>query len=443
MFYRSFFSLDLLSMHLYIFILLLLNPFVDSKISFSDRENFFLDYNLLHVFLTDRYLIVDLDTEVTSEVKLKVTDFNFNEFYVEKVKNRVLFFQKSGGNVYELLHDTISQIDKSYTHRLQYRSLNFTNNSTHYRFGGYGFFERSKSLIFYNNETNEWDLKYNFDDQLESGINDFTFHKLDEGVLTLFGGFTSDKGGHSLKYENSIFELDISNDKLKRIGNLASGFPTNKINYITSDGFTYLLGSDKRITVYDENKNTFWSNQTFKKPKYLIGVYDDKLFFFTHSTYQNNNLQIDSLDLNLLNKSDFSKSIYNQTNHHFLLSLFLIILLLIILFLFDNSPKLKSKISLSKDGFIDSKNQLIKLNTHQIELIIFLKKHQKVDNNSLLDFLGNNTYDIGHQNRVKNKLVKSINDVVFSRFEDQLILVEKNSTDKRSISFFLNKGLIN
>lgn len=429
-------------MHLFISILLLINPIVDFKITYSDRENFWLDNNLLNVFLTDRYLIIDLDTDETSVVNLRVDNFDFNNFYVEKVKKRVLLFEKSGGTVYELFHDTIKKIDKSYSHRLQYRSLNFTTNNTHYRFGGYGFFERSRSLISYNNQTNEWDLKYNFDDQIKLGINDITFHKLEEGKLTLFGGRLSDKGGHSHKYTDNIYELDIQNNILKKTGNIATGFPKSSVNYVSSDGFSYILNYDKILTVYDEKNNIFWSHEIYKNPKHLIGIYDDKLFFFTHSTYQKDNLLIDSLDVNYLNKPNNPKSVFIQSNHFVLIGLFLLLLILIVLFSYTKDQNSKSEISLSNEGFIDSNNQLIKLNTQQIELIIFLREHKKVDNYFLLDFLGNSSYDIGHQNRVKNKLVKSINDVVFSRFEKDLILVEKNPTDKRSISFFLNNDLI-
>ena len=129
---------------------------------------FWIENNQI-VFLKNGINTYDIDSNTISICELEY-DYNMYEnLYVEKLKDNLYFFDKEGGFVFKLVNDKLFRIDNSYKHRLHNGSLNFNYNNIHYRFGGYGFFERSRSLVYFNDLNKEWELKSNFEEYLKKG----------------------------------------------------------------------------------------------------------------------------------------------------------------------------------------------------------------------------------------------------------------------------------
>ena len=78
------------------------------------------------------------------------------------------------------------------------------------------------------------------------------------------------------------------------------------------------------------------------------------------------------------------------------------------------------------------------LNNEQINFLNFLKGENEKSNLEVLNFFSNNHLNLGRQNRLKNKFIKSINDIFMSRTGIKIILIKKNINDKRSTSYKLN-----
>ena len=431
-------------MQLLFFIVFLLGFTPDSvRIKYDDRDKFWLLDNNLYQIIDGRLLVRNLESNQNYTVNLKNKDFDFEEYYNVVINKRVLFFEKSGGLVYEFLHDTLLRIDNSYSHKLHNKSLNFSNSGIHYRFGGYGFFERSTSLIYYDFVRNEWDLKYNFENVLKNGYSDFSFHSIYNDKLQFFGAHISSEDGFSNLFVDDIIEIDLKDNSLKRLGHLNDDFPKIFRNYIDYKGQIFLLKDPKSIYVYDKEKNNFFIHKTNLNPQYLIGVYNNRLYLYSHKTYERDNLELRYIELESIFKEKIKYySIFKNSNSYLFYIIFVFLIVVIMILTLENKTKSYKKLFIKNDEIITKKGDVIMMTNEQRQLLIFLKNNGEVDNNLILDLLGNNTYDLGHQNRVKNKLIKSINDIFFSRFGSDLILSKKNISDKRSVLYYLNEEIV-
>ena len=431
-------------MQLLFFIVFLLGFTPNSvRIKYDDRDKFWLlDRNLYQV--TDgRIFVRNLESNQNYTINIKNKDFDFEQYYNQVIDKRVLFFEKSGGLVYELLHDTLLRIDNSYSHKLHNKSLNFSNNGIHYRFGGYGFFERSTSLIYYDFWRNEWDLKYNFENVLKNGYSDFSFHSIYDDKLQFFGAHISSEDGFSNLFVDDIIEINLKDNSLKRLGHLNDDFPKIFRNYIDYKDEIFLLKDPKTIYIYNKEKNSFFIYKTSLNPQHLIGVVNNRLYFYSHKTYERDNLEISYIELeSILKEKNKYYSIFKNSNSNLLYIIFVFLIVFIMILTLENKIKSNKKLFIKKDEITTKKGDVIMMTDEQRQLLIFLKNNGEVDNNLILDLLGNNTYDLGHQNRVKNKLIKSINDIFFSRFGSDLILSKKNITDKRSVLYYLNEKIV-
>lgn len=415
----------------------------NTQVKFTDKDKFWLENEILSQVVGNNILIKNLETNQVSLRPLKNKNFNFDDYYNEIINDRVLFFEKSGGLVYELVHDTLIRIDNSYSHKLHNQSLNFNSKNIHYRFGGYGFFERSTSLIYYDFDNNEWDLKSNFENVLKNGYSDFTFHTTNNNILRFYGGHVSDEDGFSNVYVKDIVEINLNDNSLTRLGELTDDFPKIFRNYVSDSITTFLLKDPKTIFIYDQNKNSYFIYKTNKNPQHLIGIYNNRLYFYTHNTYERNNLKVNFIELDsIFYEESRSQSIFRNDNSTISLSLVLILLISILVLTFKKHPSSPKRLVISNDKLLNHKGEVILFSQEQIQLVLFIKQNDEVDNYSILELLGNNSYDLGHQNRVKNKLIKSVNDITFSRYGMNLILSKKNQSDKRSLQYFLNSDLL-
>jgi len=361
-------------------------------------------------FLIDGYIYqYNIESKELFKKKINYTNIDFDNLYVEVLNGNPLLFDKTGGEVFVLRNDSILRIDNSYRHRLHNGSLNFTYDNDHYRFGGYGFFNRNQNLVFYNNKTNEWNLKFNFQDNLKRGISDVRFHSIIDNNLFIYGGSVSYNGGHKVKYDPSIYRINLIDNNLKKTGELNPDFPGIR-NYVSNDHYVFLLSSLGEVILFDKKKELFHINKVDFNPKLLIGIKDKKVFYLTNSTFENN-FKIDSFYINdfIENKNVNQSLIYKKKDDTIQFFFFLILIVLILIFTKNFEKK---KIIIGKNQILDQNGDQVKLTMKQIDVLNFLK--EKRTNVVLLTFLGNSHLDVGHQNRLKIEFISSLNKTVTS-----------------------------
>ena len=76
-----------------------------------------------------------------------------------------------------------------------------------------------------------------------------------------------------------------------------------------------------------------------------------------------------------------------------------------------------------------------------MEIINLLLEKSQLSNNEILHIIGQNSLDIGHQNRIKKTLIIDINKRAKYLLGENLILEKQRIDDKRMKEYFLNRNL--
>ena len=423
---------------LLLFLFLCNNP-KEIEINNKDsKQNFIHDSNELLIFKKDSLTTINLDTGQSKSEFILNQKMDFSNFSYRKINDKIYLFQKSGGLVYKLFDSEIRRIDNSYEHRLQHKCLEFQHKNKIYRFGGYGFFDRSSILTYFNEENREWELFFNYKRTFKDGINDITFGFVENDILFIFGGLVTNKDGKTKKFTRNSYSINMNNYEIDLLGKLPQDFPKKFINYIKSENRIYLLKNKNTLYVYDIPTKSY--SKTFIKYKVdkLIGVYNDNLYYFTSHTNNPDKILIKQLKIDQLKLSN-SIQIFDDSNYWMTIPFLSIILF----FSFYRDLRKEKTLLKIKDGLLyDQMNKQIYLENKQQTLVLYLIKERMLNNRKLLEYIGNDKFDIGHQNRVKNKLINGINQIIYSRVNEKLILVKTDKTDKRSKFYFINKKLL-
>lgn len=425
-------------MKILLFLLFCINP---DEIQIKNKElnqNILLDLNKLIIFKKDSLTTINLDTGLSKSEFVSNRKIDLSNFTFRKINDDLYLFQKSGGLVYKVIGNKISRIDYSYEHRLQNKSLEFQYKNKVYRFGGYGFFDRSSILTFFDIENNEWELFYNYKKTLKNGINDFTFGFVDKEILYTFGGLITDEDGKSQKFTRNSYSINLNNYEIDLLGKLPQDFPKKFINYIKSKNKIYLLKDKNTLYVYDIPTKSYSIIYVKSKIDKLIGTYNNNLYYFTSLTNYPDKILIKHLKIDQLKLSN-SIQIFDDFNY---LMIIPFVSMVFLLGFYRDLTKEKTLLKI-KDGLLyDQKNKQIFLEKKQLDLVLYLIKERMLNNPKLLEYMGNDKFDIGHQNRVKNKLINGINQIIYSRVNEKLILIKTDRMDKRSKFYFINKRLL-
>jgi hypothetical protein len=72
-------------------------------------------------------------------------------------------------------------------------------------------------------------------------------------------------------------------------------------------------------------------------------------------------------------------------------------------------------------------------------LILYFVKERKSNNSRIIKYIGNDKFNIGHQNRVKNKLINGVNQIILVWTNENLIIVKTDMEDKSGKFYYINK----
>ena len=169
----------------------------------------------------------------------------------------------------------------------------------------------------------------------------------------------------------------------------------------------------------------------------IIGVIGDDVYF--KERHENFLSEIKKLNVNDFNeKLGSNYSVLYNPNATYYIFLFVLFMVCSSLYLVNKFRRRKKKISSFSDKILIDKT----LFTNDPKWIIIVKKLQEnktLKNHEFLDLLKNETLDIGHQNRLKNVLINSINQRSNHLINQDLILSKKWEKDNRINVYFLNQ----
>lgn len=405
---------------------------------------------LSSLFIQKKIMIVDdeiIQIDSTGTVKnlsLKHENrFNLKKFKRFELNEKIVFLNQSSGIVYEMKNDSIVRIDNSYNDNIHNFSLDFVHRDTLFRFGGYGYFNNNKNLIFYDEKLNEWDI-INYENRgLIDPFNGVGVHFIRDNQLHVFGYHCINYENNESERVNKGFVFDLNKREITETFDLSNSFEFPRSCFDLNQEYVLMINDHRKSSII--NKNTLESytyklnvkeNSTIFNSDYI--VIGDQLYFERKDNKMNSyvsSLNIDTLIENMKKEKSFIKSNWDY-------QFYILIILSVMIFVFITKKIfLKTKSISIDDKTLNYGRIKIELNDKMVEVLSLLLNQEKVSNSQLLDVFYVKNQNRIHINREKNNCIDRINLMFELKTNKQLILKEKSLLDKRMIDYYINKDL--
>ena len=424
-------------MHLITLILLNFFGFFNST-SGLETTYFVKDSFIYEIRNDSLFKISPYDYRIVSNSKLENYD-NIDLLDYETLNyDSTYFYKKTGGLLYQLVNNKIIRIDNSYDHKLHLHSLKFFYNNQIHILGGYGFFDRRKDIVYFSDLKKEWFSKKLKGIFPERGISEINFHLISKENLIFCGGLTYNKLDNSLTDKvNECYNINLKTLTTQKL----SGTLNKEFSNITNDyiqiGNQLWVFYDNSLSVLDSGNLSGYSYPLDYSVGKVIGIIDGEIYFKERNSSINSS--IGSLKISDFTKSkgSFVEVLSNPFNSLIYLLFFPLFIIIIYFWKRKNSIK-KIPLNFLSDGIMV--NNIRFTDNDQWNLVIQqLKENNTLKNDELLNLLQNNVFDIGHQNRLKNTLINSINQRANHLSNQDLILKSKWEKDNRINVYSLNQ----
>ena len=361
-------------------------------------------------------------------------------------KSDTLLLNRSSGILYRIKNDRFIRIDNSYDDKIHNYSLDFIHKDTLYRFGGYGYFQANKSLIYFNYSTRQWDLvKFKGFDKID-GFSSVGFHFIKDEKLFVVGYDTHESDFQNQRnFKNYGFEYDFRHKEIKERFEVDKSFVFPDSYYQIDQNHVFLFYPNERVlriletsefNLYNYNLNQIESSIVNKENEDFF-VEGDLLTFKVKSIDR----QILEHQLNVKSVLENMVPVGNLVKPRDISKWFVLLSVSLILSIGIYILKKRSKGISIKNNLICFRGKDIEVDKMMIKIVeeILLKK--EVFNWELNEFFDYEKLNYSHINRLKNKLIEEINLKFELVFHQKLILKRKSELDKRITIYFLNPDL--
>lgn len=405
---------------------------------------FLINFQNQNVFDSGQNLYVSVDGGFdTYEIPSEFQTFVFNPFQSE---NENLLLSDSSGIVLRVVSDSIYRIDRSYDDRIHNKSLDFIYNDTLFRFGGYGYFNSTKNLIFFDKNSRSWDLvKYNGHEDLPI-FSKIGYHFIRDDILTVIGmNFNSEDLHLTERVRKLGFKFDLKSKSVISIFGLNESFEPPQSYVQVNRDYVFLFNSNSRVNRELRILNT----ENLKEYTYLLDQ-ESSLIVPTHY----NNFLIDENSLLYPIEDIFRKIrihsisidevIHNMKETEGLIKQdrstlwYIPIIFSVVFLIFFFKTRKKSLRFLLNYSQISKGNKIFKIDplTYEILREIHVKKSLTTD--EMNSFFDSDSLNRGHVNRKKNEFVGNLNMKFNLIFGIDLLTRFQSKYDKRIINYSLN-----
>lgn len=373
-------------------------------------------------------------------------DIRLENFKTIIYKTDTLLLNRSSGILYRINSDRFIRIDKSYDDKIHNYSLDFIHKDTLYRFGGYGYFQANKNLIYFDYSTRQWDLvKFKGFDKI-NGFYSVGFHFIKDEKLFVVGYDTHESEFQNQRnFKNFGFTYDFKDKEIKKLFEVDKSFVFPNSYYQVDENHVFLFYPNERVlriletsefNLYNYNLNQVESSIVNKKNEDFF-MEGDLLNFRIKSI----NRQVFEHQLNfksvLENMVPVGSLLKKRYTSKWVVLFSVVLILSIVMYLL----KKRSKGISTKNNLLCFKGKEIEIDKKMIKIVeeILLKK--EVFNWELNEFFDYEKLNYSHINRLKNKIIEEINFKFELVFYQKLILKRRSELDKRITIYYLNPDL--
>tara|TARA_B110000967_G_C18843555_1_gene540711 strand:- start:122 stop:1483 length:1362 start_codon:yes stop_codon:yes gene_type:complete len=410
-------------------------------------EDIIYSYNsekFIYLFTKNEIYEIDLLTYKSTVIAIfNNNEFDLNVYSPIKIKDVFYWIHSSGGQVLRLVDKTLTRIDNSYNHKMQFGGAIFQYANNIYRYGGYGFFSEREFIVKYDFDTNEWE-SVNITSSLNpTGRFDFA-HYIKEDVLIIIGGNKVDPLNRleRLSLEDS-WEFSFKEMSWSPL------FSSEDFNYFNSKSFNtgnnigvrtrkefFLFNYENNILeIYNVNNTLLKHDSRFK-----IHLYDDKYHFVVNRN-NSEKILINRSKKELFGALKSYKEINKNINYLLWFVIFLSVVTLSLIVYYLN--RYLNSVILYPNRIKHKRNVVKISNEEYLILCEFISNGNIIENNQIQSLLDKEQYDRSHNIRLKNNLIESLNSkfkYLISDESKQYIETQKSEYDKRYKRYFLNIG---
>jgi len=414
----------------------------DDLLTYYDSKS-----NEVKVIKKDSILSIGLDSNSLKRSYLNIDeslnfDYGKNLIHVE-LNGENYFLQNGNGRVYTLKKNRLERLDKSIINNSFFHSSIFTFNEKIYRFGGYGFWAISNRLIYFDPNTNQWELVEAKNNPLHGTV--FSFNHIYKNELYIFGGEIYSKDSPNTQVSsNSIMRFNFEKNLWDSNYKIESNIYLKKIKANDEEVLVMIFkpnSKERFIKSLNFKENREYTYQT---SPFLPSIDISKEFFqsndnlvFYRSYNGRNELNIIPVNY-LLTGKEYSGKILKQdyTAYYMVIGLITLVIIYFRLFYFKKIDTL----TLNQNGIM-IKNKFAELDPLSIKLLIIIQSKRDLSTSQINDIIFNDSLSRASNYSRKNKLLDNINSKfkLISGSNDPIIYKEKSNFDLRMEVYQLNQ----
>ena len=390
---------------------------------FSQGENFY-------ILKKDTLFKYEEDVWSATKHNLKLKNFNFN---VIEGNEKLYFIAEGGGLVLLFNNEKLEVISSSGFWDSKFKSFDFIKNDTLFSYGGYGYFDTSNKLIFFDKNSKEWfDIRVN--ENYPSNRRQRSIGSFDNKTNELYIGL----GIYEGNIFSDILKFDFKTKKWNQYADVGKHFGVD-YKIITNYKVPLIINDGQKVTFDFKNKTyNIYEDQSSAINSFLqihYNCFTNQFFLSKENNGFIDSQIIDEIDFfkHLKSTHSFKKDV-NKSTIFLVVSIALVLVLILIAFRLR-----KTQTSLMR---INKNLKKIKFELDEDDLIFFEKiitSHPKaVKYQDLMNMLDNT---LAYETKIKKIGNAKIRiDTVLCKYcksKDSILQSKKNIHDSRIKEMFL------
>ena len=174
-----------------------------------------------YFYLVDSEKIYKTKNGQTFEEIKHHTTFPHFKFDYLNINKKTFLISKGIGLVFSFENHTFNRIDHSFDHKNKYQSSLFEYQEKIYSFGGYGLFNNTNNLIYFDNDVKEWYEFNYFSDESHPEPRRLAIAGIKESSLYVLGGFRKNTDSRlkiTTKFLEDVWTLDLNSHSWRHLG---------------------------------------------------------------------------------------------------------------------------------------------------------------------------------------------------------------------------------
>jgi len=411
------------------------------------------------IFYGDSLKVVDLTLfKIIEAKKLHYPDkAQLSDLTALYLSHKLYLFSNEGGEVYQLVNDSLQRIDKSFSHKMQQGSYLSEYRGEAYRYGGYGFWSFRNFFTNYNPDTQGWEIVSPEGSKVfpQGSGNGTLAHVIEDNCYVFGGEEVNLKTPITFQPNKSFWVFHILTREWEFLGEINPKLTNSKYMVIMGDHDQLLFLNQHDTRVLDLKNNLMTSH---KNRPIAINLYSGSDDHRICDYGYNGNYYL----LFKLNSQDSGRSLYKEkrifTNpivdkeeiyishpwqKTMVIGLVLLLVGLIIFLGFSRNLKtIKKKNQIQiLDGKLMYEQRILDLDPKQLELMQLFMLSKELSSNEILAVINNehlhHTQNIRHMHTLIDELNMKLR--LLTDETTDLIREEKSEIDRRIKIYKINR----